>query len=71
MNFMLFILGLDFMEKQNATVDFGKRTLPIGDQIVVLKGKKAIQSEECALVFINEKHVIQPMSVICGGSDKD
>ena len=57
------ILGIDFMEKQNATVDFGKRTLAIGDQIVVLRGKKAIQSEECSLVFINKKHVIEPMSV--------
>ena len=33
------ILGIDFMEKQNATVDFGKKTLAIGDQIVVLRGK--------------------------------
>ena len=59
------------MEKQNVIVHFGKKILAIGDQTVVLRGKKATQSEECSLVFINKKQVIEPMSVICGGSDKD
>ena len=55
------LLGIDFLIENKATLDFGKRSLAIGGQVVLLKDKRV--DTDCALVHVHGRQVLQPGSV--------
>ena len=55
------ILGVDFMTRHQARLDFGKRTLTIGNQVIVLKDKSGGVSE-CSLAVFSCNQTLSPMS---------
>ena len=56
------ILGIDFLEKHKVKLDFEKKTLAVGKEIILLQAGKAVIHSDCALVLTKEKHLIQPLS---------
>lgn len=57
------ILGIDFLNSHKAKLDFSKRTLAIGKQIVLLKSKSELEKSACTIVHCKRKRTIAPMSV--------
>ena len=57
------ILGIDFLNSHKAKLDFSKRTLAIGKQIVLLKTQSEMEKSACTIVYVKRKRTIAPMSV--------
>ena len=56
------ILGIDFLENHKVKLDFEKKTLAVGKEIILLQAGKAVIRSDCALVLTKEKHLIRPLS---------